>query len=67
MAKVVKTEYICDRCGKSITGAPFHVGRFRYMHVFKWWMPEKCGGYGLTYICQECFESFKRWYRSEGR
>lgn len=63
MGKVVKTEYICDRCGKNISETPFHIGRFRYLHVFKWWNPEPVNGYLLRYICKDCFDSFKEWYR----
>ena len=62
MGKVVKTEYICDRCGTNILGTPFHIGRFRYLHVFKWWVPEPVNQYPLRYICKDCFDSFKEWY-----
>ena len=62
MGKVTRTEYICDRCGKTIDGFPCSVGRFRYMHILKWWLPQPAGGYKLHYICQDCFKSFKKWY-----
>ena len=62
MGKVTRTEYYCDRCRKKIIGTPFTVGRFRYLHVFKWYVPEPAPAYPLRYICSECFESFKKWY-----
>ena len=64
MGKITRVEYVCDRCGKIIDRKDtlFHVGRFRFMHVFKWWVPQPVGEYKLHYICQDCFESFKRWY-----
>jgi len=64
MGKVIRMDYICDRCGKVIEGenAPWSIGRFRFMHVFKWWIPEPVRGYKLHYVCHECFRSFKKWY-----
>ena len=64
MGKVTRTEYVCDRCGKTIVGMDgvFSVGRFRYMHVLKWWIPQPVGAYKLHYICQDCFKSFIKWY-----
>ena len=66
MGKRTLIEYSCDRCGKKLTdplsGEPFSVGRFRFMHIFKWWVPQPVGQYKLHYICHECFKSFKEWY-----
>ena len=62
MGKVTRIDYICDRCGKSIVGDVFNIGRFRYMHVFKWWIPQPVNEYKLHYICHNCFRSFKEWY-----
>ena len=68
MGKKIVTEYICDRCGKKIascSNSVFSIGRFRFMHAFKWWAPEQFGGYKLTYVCGDCFKSFKEWYKSD--
>ena len=64
MPKKEVTQYICDRCGKVINGYVNHVGAFHYMHIFKWYVPIVCG-YKLHYICEDCFKSFKKWYKSE--
>ena len=62
MGKVIRTEYYCDRCGKLIIGTPCTVGRFKYLHIFKWYVPEPCPSYPLRYMCQDCFNAFKKWY-----
>lgn len=62
MGKTTKIVYECDRCGKNITGFPFSIGRFRYMHIFKWWSPMPINNYKMKYLCQGCFNSFKEWY-----
>ena len=66
MGKRTVVEYSCDRCGKRMTdplkGEPYSIGRFRFMHVFKWWVPYPTEQYKLHYICQNCFKSFKKWY-----
>ena len=67
MGKSTKIEYTCDRCGKIIIGGkPYSIGRFRFMHVFKWWVPQPANEYKLHYICHDCFASFKRWYLADG-
>lgn len=67
MGKSTKIEYTCDRCGKIIIdGKPYSIGRFRYMHVFRWWVPQPANEYKMRYICHDCFASFKRWYHDGG-
>lgn len=62
MGKTTKIEYTCDRCGAIISGFPCSVGRFRYMHVFKWWIGFPTHGYKMKYLCHDCFKSFQDWY-----
>ena len=58
--------YVCDRCGKTIKDVK-HVGTFHFMHMFKWYVPAlSFPHYTMKYICQNCFESFKKWYDKEG-
>lgn len=64
MPKIEETVYYCDRCGKKIASNDdvHHIGRFRYLHVFKWFVPTSTLRYPLIYICGDCFKSFKEWY-----
>lgn len=62
MGRSMKIEYTCDRCGKIITGTPYSIWRFQYIHVFKWYVPQSATPYPLRYICKDCFKSFKKWY-----
>ena len=58
--------YVCDRCGKTIKDVK-HVGTFHFMHVFKWYVAyPDIAHYTMKYICQDCLNSFKKWYGKEG-
>ena len=62
MGKQTKTVYTCDRCGKEIVKDVFTIGRFKWLHMFKWFVPQPHPHYPLRYICEDCFKSFKKWY-----
>lgn len=65
MGKKTVYEYICDRCGMKIAeDDKYHFQRFCYMHVFFWWMPNPVSNHRLTYLCNDCYKSFKEWYKS---
>lgn len=66
MPKKEIVEYICDRCRETINGDVHHIGKFHYMHVFKWYVPMRDDRYPLRYICQDCWMSFKEWYETVG-
>ena len=65
MGKELKTIYTCDRCGKTIDVTPFTIDRHRYLHVFRWYIPIPICNFALKYICPDCFDSFKKWYRGD--
>lgn len=65
MGKKVKTIYTCDRCGKEIDNV-FKVGRVKCWHIFRWFEPSTITmSYNMRYICQDCFASFKKWYKEK--
>lgn len=67
MPKNERVEYICDRCGTTINDNVHSVGKFHYMHVFKWYAPGwREDHYPLKYICEGCWQSFKAWYEVVG-
>ena len=69
MGKKEMVVYTCDRCGKEmidpLSGEPNTVARFRFLHIFKWFVPCPVSGYPLRYICNDCFKSFKEWYTAK--
>lgn len=66
MGKHEITIYTCDRCGAKIKDVK-HVGTFHFMHVFKWYVAyPSIAHYTMEYICQDCFNSFKEWYKKDG-
>ena len=65
MGKKTVYEYICDRCGKKIAqDDAYNFQRFTYVHVFRWWMPNPVCSHYLKYLCNDCYKSFKAWYKS---
>ena len=64
MAKREMTVYTCDRCGAEITNTikdrVFNIGHFKYIHVFKWFVPMG-DRYRLFYLCRDCWKSFMDW------
>ena len=55
---MIKTKYICDRCGKEIDPYPFGVRAYKEFDFLLW---EKNYSNEKTMLCKECFKSFKEW------
>ena len=65
MGKKEVTIYTCDRCGATISDTVNSIGAWHYMHVFKWFVPT-VSRYKIAYVCGECYEGFRKWYREKG-